>query len=534
MWLWLLILMELRLLLVDASLWSSHTASSSKNGASILLVTLPYAGHLKPMAALGEELVRRGHAVTLCTVVANDSEVQTNLVKRAGMSIMIVEKNVLGSDNLAKLENEASNSAAIEALFLSDEISQDGPDPLQRLIISYSKFLDSFNVSIFDIVVIDMYFSPMLACIGKKWNAKMVTLSADLSFNAYLLPPPPAPVFLQGTGSKLSLAMIKRLTTTIFHPVLGVFLHSIQEEDLPCLQCKCGGVLEPYGNNHPHLITSVIGFEFSQPTTPLVEYVGPFLSKNPDPLPVELNHWLNSKSDLSVVYINFGSVNYININQAQNILRGALATNSTVVWSLNQNLLNRINIDPEKVFVSSKWIPNLSLLQHRSIGAAIVHGALDDIQDALSSGVPLILVPFTSDHRDNAARAVSHQLGLLVSASQLSTDHEEITKTIALIKSDPYKIKMAKLQRIYNWAGGVERAAFIIEIFHQFGYDHLVPAYVKYNWSWAEYHNIDVCVVLSAMAILTFYCVSRCCHHLSKVLLYYCSCRRNSSKEKAD
>ena len=36
---------------------------------SVLLVTYPYPGHLIPTATLGEELVRRGHNVSLCTTI---------------------------------------------------------------------------------------------------------------------------------------------------------------------------------------------------------------------------------------------------------------------------------------------------------------------------------------------------------------------------------------------------------------------------------------------------------------------------------
>ena len=36
---------------------------------SVLMLSLPFAGHFSPLVALGEELVRRGHNVTLCTAV---------------------------------------------------------------------------------------------------------------------------------------------------------------------------------------------------------------------------------------------------------------------------------------------------------------------------------------------------------------------------------------------------------------------------------------------------------------------------------
>ena len=525
MWLWLVL--QLWFLFAVASGHGTRS-SSTQDSVSVLLVALPHVGHLVPMAALGEELVRRGHAVALCTMIASDSELQHNIVKRAGMKIVIVEDEYLISDYLVKLENEASNSTVFESLYSSDGILQDVGDPLKGLVISYSKTLDSLNISSFDIVIIDINFSPILSCITKKWNSancKMVTLSTDLSFNANLLPPPP-PVPVLHTGVKPILTAIQRYITAIIHPVLRLVLHIGHAADLQCTD----DVHEPYGHIHPHLITSVIGFKFPQPTSPLVEYVGPLLSKESEPLSTELSQWLNSKPDLSVVYINFDSEIYLTVDQAQNILKGALATNSSVVWTSKkiQHILEGVTVDPENVFVSCS-VSSLSLLQHRAIGASIIHGTLGGIQNSLSNGVPVLLVPFTTHHRDNAAPVVKYQLGKSILPLELST--ENVAKAIVLIKSGTYQINMAKLQRVYHSAGGVERAAFLIELFHEAGYDNRIPAYAKYNWSWVEYYDVDVYAFLGGIMMLASYCITKCCAWLCRGTLYY---RENSTKQKSD
>ena len=57
--------------------------------------------------------------------------------------------------------------------------------------------------------------------------------------------------------------------------------------------------------------------------------------------------------------------------------------------------------------------------------------------------------------------------------------------------------------------GGVERAARLIEHYSEVGYDHLVPAYAKYDWTWIQYHNADVKAVVLVVLMALGYCVLR-------------------------
>ncbi len=42
---------------------------------------------------------------------------------------------------------------------------------------------------------------------------------------------------------------------------------------------------------------------------------------------------------------------------------------------------------------------------------------------------------------------------------------------------------LARMQMAFEMAGGVDRAADLVEYYWEFGYSHLVPSYAKYNWS---------------------------------------------------
>ena len=64
-----------------------------------------------------------------------------------------------------------------------------------------------------------------------------------------------------------------------------------------------------------------------------------------------------------------------------------------------------------------------------------------------------------------------------------------------------------RLRRMFQEAGGVERAADLIEHYCEVGYDHLVPAYAKYEWTWIQYYNADVKTVVLVVFMALGYCV---------------------------
>ncbi len=59
-----------------------------------------------------------------------------------------------------------------------------------------------------------------------------------------------------------------------------------------------------------------------------------------------------------------------------------------------------------------------------------------------------------------------------------------------------------KLRKIFVHAGGSERAAQLVEFYADVGHEHLIPAYIKYNWSWLQYYNADVYAFLTVCLVL--------------------------------
>ena len=195
------------------------------------------------------------------------------------------------------------------------------------------------------------------------------------------------------------------------------------------------------------------------------------------------------------------------------ILNAVLATQYSAVWSLRKktnDALNGISIDRGRIYIT-EWTPQLSVLQHKTCSMAILHGGANGLYEALYNEIPPIILPVDGDQFANAGRVQYHHFGIHIPASNISKT--SLVDAIKHIDEGSYRANVACLKKSFVAAGGVQRAADLVEFYEAVGYSHLIPAYAKYNWSWVQYYNVDVylClgVVIAALASICYYCICR-------------------------
>ncbi len=507
-----------------SAIGSSQAAQEKQ--LKVLLVPIPFAGHLYPISALGEQMVRNRHNVTICTPVVNNTDLQTKTAQLAGMNLWNAGNDVFDTEKIAELSRKASNQTFLESIFHRDDSEN---DETKKLLRRLNLLLNNSQIQTFDIIVVDIWLSPLVACISKNFNVPFIVVSPGLLWHPSLLPTWPFP--LLGTSLSPDLTFLQRMLITVYRPVLSFFLSRILDTSLPELQCGAEQdyLLESFGHYVPLFITSVIGFEYPREISPLTSYVGPLLTKNPEPIRLDLANWLNEKSDKSVVYVSMGSVIYLTKEMGEAILNGVLDSGMNLVWSLreqNRDILDGITVNKERVFLV-KWAPQLSVFTHRVTAAAILHGGLGGLQEALANNVPVVVVPIANDHGDDAARVEFFNLGVSIPPSKLTA--KRVTESLRTILSEAvYAESITRLREMYRFAGGVERAAKLVEHYSVVGYDNLVPAYARYEWNWIVYYNVDVKILLLCLAALCVYTFCRCCMCLC------CKCFGRPQKTKQD
>ena len=503
-------------------------AGSGKNSQtlSVLVVTTPDAGHALKIAAIGEALVTRGHSVTLCSTEREGSDVVRKTAARIGLNFLSAGPDHLSQKDFLELHRRMHDAGALRGA-LAESVNY-----FKAATEQFAKYLDTqlSLVEQFDVVVVDQMISIGVACIAKRFNIPTIVVQPTFDF----ADPPqwPFPLILSGFGDKLTFLQrfILALQHFAFNKVLRFYFFNSQLRNLPaiCSANYSSYLSGVYGTTMPLIVGTVMGFEYPRTVLPMTHYVGSITLKSTEAVPEEMDSWLKRKDDRSVVYISMGSTAHISRNIGSAIVNGITATNYSVVWSLrkaNRDILEGLEVDEDRFFIAD-WVPQQALLQHRAIRMSIVHGGMGGVSECLYNAVPLIVIPFGLEHWDTAARVQDSGTGLFLDPSSIEAD--DIEKAVETVGSAGYKLAAEKLHKLFIQAGGAERVAELVEFYTEVGYDHLVPAYAKYEWSWVVYYNIDVYAILSSFILVCIYCSIRFCCCICRVAF------KHGQKDKTD
>ncbi|NEP59081.1 MAG: glycosyl transferase family 1, partial [Symploca sp. SIO2G7] len=106
------------------------------------------------------------------------------------------------------------------------------------------------------------------------------------------------------------------------------------------------------------------------------------------------------------------------------------------------------------------YAPQLELLQQATL--TITHAGMNTTLESLSNGVPMVAIPITNDQPGVAARIAWTGTGEVVTLKSLSVP--KLRGVIEqVLTEDSYKKNALRLQEAIRRAGGVKRAADIIE-----------------------------------------------------------------------
>ncbi|XP_027185842.1 UDP-glycosyltransferase 74E2-like [Coffea eugenioides] len=116
--------------------------------------------------------------------------------------------------------------------------------------------------------------------------------------------------------------------------------------------------------------------------------------------------WLNERSTSSVVYISFGSIAEVDAEQMEEVAWGLRTSNYYFLWVVRESESNKLPKDlvketSDRGLVIS-WCPQLEVLAHKSIGCFITHCGWNSTLEALSLGVPMVVMPRWTDQSTNA------------------------------------------------------------------------------------------------------------------------------------
>ncbi|KAH6778331.1 hypothetical protein C2S52_006138 [Perilla frutescens var. hirtella] len=106
--------------------------------------------------------------------------------------------------------------------------------------------------------------------------------------------------------------------------------------------------------------------------------------------------WLDSREIGSVVYVSFGSI-------ASEMALGLIKSNCYFLWVVRSSEMDMLpeNFNPEKGLIV-EWCNQVEVLAHRALACFMSHCGWNSILEAVSYGVPLIIMPQWTDQTTNA------------------------------------------------------------------------------------------------------------------------------------
>ena len=125
-------------------------------------------------------------------------------------------------------------------------------------------------------------------------------------------------------------------------------------------------------------------------------------------------------------------------------------------------LVGDLKLETPSNVIAADYAPYSQLFPHAK---AVVHqGGVGTIAQVLRAGVPMLVVPFSYDQPDNAARVVRLGVGRTIARKKYRQD--TAIKELQLLLKDPqYKTKASEIAQIIRTENGVETACNEIEAF---------------------------------------------------------------------
>ncbi|KAD6119005.1 hypothetical protein R6Q59_025113 [Mikania micrantha] len=130
----------------------------------------------------------------------------------------------------------------------------------------------------------------------------------------------------------------------------------------------------------------------------------------------ECVQWLQSKEPQSVVYVNFGSLAVMSMQDLIEFGWGLVNSNHCFLWIIRADLVDgKAAVLPQELkdvikdsgFIAS-WCSQEEVLNHPSVGGFLTHGGWGSVIESLSAGVPMVCRPFSHDQQVNC-RQMCHE-----------------------------------------------------------------------------------------------------------------------------
>ncbi len=401
------------------------------------------SGHLNPMTTLGHELNQRGHRVTLVGTLDAKPKVLA-----AGLEFRPIGEAVFPAGSTAESFAELGQLSGLDAfrytvaLFkqVTNTLLQEAPAAFQNagveaLIIDQTSFGGSTVAQLLDLPFISVCCALML--------------NQD----------PNVPPFNTSWGyhpswwARLRNQAGNELMVSIAKPITKLLAEYRQQWNLP-----------PFTHSNDaysqlaQLCQQPAEFEFPRQSLPsCFHFTGPYsnpASRESTTFPFD------KLTGRPLIYVSLGTVQNQLLGTFQTIAEACQDLDAQLVIALGGGSTPKaLPALPGSPLVVG-FAPQLELLQRATL--TITHAGMNTTLESLSNGVPMVAIPIANDQPGVAARIAWTGTGAVVPLKRLNVSKLQIALKQVLTE-DSYKKNALRLQAAIKRAGGVKKAADIVE-----------------------------------------------------------------------
>uniref|UniRef100_G3UDG4 UDP-glucuronosyltransferase n=1 Tax=Loxodonta africana TaxID=9785 RepID=G3UDG4_LOXAF len=488
-----------------------------------VLVWPPEYSHWMNMKTIVDELIQRGHEVTVLTpsasVLIDPNKPSAIKFEVYPTSLTEDEFEYVFMKLVRRWTNEVPKDTFWTCFSVLQEILSEFSDFMERLckdVVFNKKFMMKLQESRFDVILTDAVFPcgellAELLNIPFVYTVRFTTGYTVEKYNGGLLTPPSyVPIVMSELPDRMT--FMERVKNMIYVLYFDFWFQFFNEKKWDQFYSEVLGrpttLYETMGKADIWLIRTYWDIEFPRPFLPHFDFVGGLHCKPASPLPKEMEEFVQSSGEYGVVVFTLGSiVSNITEERAQTIASALAQIPQKVLWRFDGKKPDNLGHNTRLY----KWIPQNDLLGHPKTKAFITHGGTNGIYEAIYHGIPMVGIPLFADQPENIDRMKAK--GAAVSLDMNTMTSTDLLNALKTVINDPsYKENAMRLSAIHHDqpVKPLDRAVFWIEfVMRHKGAKHLRPA--SLSLTWYQYHSLDVIgFLLACVAIVTFL-VIKCC-----------------------
>ncbi len=416
------------------------------------ILCFPGTGHLNPVIALGRELQRRGHRITFFQIPDTQQKVLS-----AGLDCQLIGASEFP---LGWLAQEYAIGGKLKGLASIRRGLRETLPALTAMALREAP--SAIKASGAEALLVDQMV-PEGGTIAEFLGIPFMTVCSAVPFNMDSSVPPSftpwhyTPTWWASLRNQIGYCLVKQIVKPIWD-LIDEYRH----------QWK----LSPYThlNNlySPLAQLSQLPVEFEFPRTdlpPHFHFTGPLIDSTSSCVPTTSSQKFpafpfEKLTGQPLIYASMGTILNRKIEIFQTIAEACTGLDFQLVMSLGRydDLKTVPNFLGSPLVVS--YAPQLDLFPRTTL--MISHAGLNTTLEALSYGVPQVAIPVGTDQPGVAARIAWTGVGEVVSVTHLTA--VRLAKAIRhVLICDSYRKNATRLQIAIRQAGGVSRAAEIIE-----------------------------------------------------------------------